>query len=242
MLMDAAGGSGGSGAVAVIPAKGRSVGVARKNLAPVGGVPLVVRAISACRAASRIGLTVVSTEDDEVAKTAEDAGAVVVDRPRLLAGDEASSESVVKHALEVIATQRQWLPRCTLLVQCTSPFLAAADLDRLVELLDSGQADSCFTAAPTHRFLWRQGPGGEACAVNHDAAGRLRRQDRQAEFVETGAAYGFLTQPFLEVGHRFFGRVRLVETDPARAIEIDDPADLDLARAMATTLDAGVTR
>src|SRR6188508_3044405 len=87
-------------AVAIIPARGGSKGLPGKNVMRVGGVPLVGRAVAAARAARSIGLVVVTTDDDEIARVARDAGAVVVDRPTGLADDTASSESALLHALD----------------------------------------------------------------------------------------------------------------------------------------------
>ena len=116
--------------VAVIPARGGSKGVPGKNLAPVAGVPLVVRAIRACLAAGRVSEVVVSTDDDGIAATAAQAGAIVVRRPAELANDTASSEAALRHVLETRYADR--LPEVLLLVQCTSPFITAAEVDEVV--------------------------------------------------------------------------------------------------------------
>ena len=88
--------------VAVIPARGGSKGVPRKNLRRVGGVPLVARAIAAARASATVDLVVVSTDDDEIAATAKEWGAEVIQRPAALADDTASSESALLHALDAL--------------------------------------------------------------------------------------------------------------------------------------------
>ncbi|WP_169793036.1 cytidylyltransferase domain-containing protein, partial [Streptomyces albus] len=109
--------------LAVIPARGGSKGVAAKNLAPVAGVPLVARAARECLAARNVTDVVVTTDDPAIAEAARSAGAEVVERPADLAGDLASSEAAVLHAMDVYE-KRHGLPLHTvLLVQCTSPFL-----------------------------------------------------------------------------------------------------------------------
>jgi CMP-N-acetylneuraminic acid synthetase len=220
--------------VAVIPARGGSRGIPRKNLLEVGGVPLVVRAIRACTLSRRLDQVVVSTDDPAIAELARAEGATVVMRPAELATDTATSESAVRHALDELREYGWDYPARTLLVQCTSPFIASADLDRLVETLSSGDADSCFLAAPSHRFLWRIDARGAARPVNHDMDHRRPRQELEPEFVETGAAYGFRTEGFLSANSRFFGRVVLVEVDADGALEIDEPADLEAARRQAS--------
>src|SRR4051794_17009918 len=89
--------------VAIIPARGGSKGVPGKNLRPVGGIPLVARAVRSCLAASRIDGTYVTTDDPTVADVARRAGAVVIERPADIAGDAATSEAALEHALGVIS-------------------------------------------------------------------------------------------------------------------------------------------
>ena len=92
--------------VAVIPARGGSKGVPRKNLRRVGGVPLVARAIAAARATASIDRVVVSTDDQEIAAVAQEWGAQVIARPAALADDAATSESALLHALDVLEDER----------------------------------------------------------------------------------------------------------------------------------------
>ncbi|MFJ2113993.1 MULTISPECIES: cytidylyltransferase domain-containing protein [unclassified Streptomyces] len=226
--------------LAVIPARGGSKGVPAKNLARVAGVPLVVRAVRACLAARRVTGVVVSTDDAMIAEAARAAGAEVVLRPDALAGDTATSESAVLHAMDAYEAMRGPVAEVALLVQCTSPFLTAEDLDAVVGAVTEGGADTALTVAPTHGFLWRETHEGGGTGVNHDKANRPRRQDREQEYLETGAAYAMRAEGFRTAGHRFFGRTALVRTDPARVLEIDDPHDLARARALAPLIDPPV--
>lgn len=215
---------------AVIPARGGSKGVPRKNLTEVRGRSLIERAISACLASASVTLTVVSTDDDEIASVAAAAGAAVAHRPDALSNDEATSESVIAHVLSLLRPEHGE-PSLTLMVQCTSPFVSAGDIDRVVEVLT--EFDSVFTASEYHGFLWQMSEAGIPVAVNHDPTFRLRRQDIQPQYRENGSIYGFRTTGFLDAGRRFFGRVGFVITDSNLAIEIDDPVDLLLAEALA---------
>ncbi|MEU0282178.1 cytidylyltransferase domain-containing protein [Streptomyces sp. NPDC088147] len=233
--------------LAVIPARGGSKGVPAKNLAPVGGVPLVVRAVRACLAARRVTDVVVSTDDAAIADAARSAGAEVVLRPAAIAGDTATSEAAVLHAMDAYGAMRGKTAEVVLLVQCTSPFITAEDLDGVAGAVTEDGADSALTVAPTHGFIWRRDSAGSADAgasggygVNHDKSNRPRRQDRPQEYLETGAAYAMRAEGFREANHRFFGHTALVTTDPARVLEIDDPHDLARARALAPLLDPAV--
>ncbi|WP_448810842.1 cytidylyltransferase domain-containing protein [Agromyces bauzanensis] len=219
-------------ATAIIPARGGSQGLPGKNVARVGGVPLVARAVRSALAAERIARVVVTTDDDDIAEAARAAGAEVVARPAELAGSEASSESALLHALDALDAA------VTVFIQATSPFIDPRDLDAAVERVVSGERDVVFSAAPTHVFLWRGDEDANgAVGVNHDAAHRPRRQDREPEYAETGAFYVFGTDGFRRAGHRFFGRVGIQRVHPDHAIEIDDAADLERARALAPHVD-----
>ncbi|WP_030679295.1 acylneuraminate cytidylyltransferase [Streptomyces rimosus] len=243
--------------VAVIPARGGSKGVPAKNLAAVGGVPLIARAVRECRAARLVTDVVVSTDDAGIAAAARGAGAVVVRRPGAIAGDTATSEAAVLHAMDAYEAEHGKSVDAVLLVQCTSPFLVREDIDGVAAAVVEAGADSALTVAPFHGFVWREGadaavgtatdaadpstvaaapaPGGTG--VNHDKSFRPRRQDRPQDFLETGAAYAMDAAGFRAAGHRFFGRTELVRTDPARVLEVDDPHDLARARALAPLLD-----
>ncbi|GGP87216.1 acylneuraminate cytidylyltransferase [Streptomyces melanogenes] len=222
--------------LAVIPARGGSKGVPGKNLAAVGGVPLVVRAVRACLAAHHVTDVAVSTDDPAIAAAAAAAGAHVVVRPAAIAGDTATSEAAVLHALEGHADTD-----VVLLVQCTSPFLTHEDVDGVAAAVVVDGADTAVTVAPFHGFVWRESveDGGEG--MGHDKSFRPRRQDRPQDFLETGAAYAMDAEGFRTHRHRFFGRTALVKTDPARVLEIDDPHDLARARALAPLLDPART-
>ncbi|WP_020141222.1 N-acylneuraminate cytidylyltransferase [Streptomyces sp. 351MFTsu5.1] len=228
--------------LAVIPARGGSKGVPAKNLASVGGVPLVARAVRECRATRLVTDVVVSTDDQAIAAAARSAGAEVVLRPAAIAGDTATSEAAVLHAMDTHEALHGSAVDVVVFVQCTSPFIVREDIDGVASAIVENGADTAVTVAPFHGFVWRdevdptQEPGGYG--VNHDKSFRPRRQDRPQDLLETGAAYAMDASGFRKHQHRFFGRTELVRTDPARVLEIDDPHDLARARALAPLFDA----
>ncbi|MFJ8009616.1 cytidylyltransferase domain-containing protein [Streptomyces fagopyri] len=252
--------------LAVIPARGGSKGVPAKNLLPVGGIPLVARAVRECRAARLVTDVVVSTDDQAIAAAARQAGAEVVLRPAAIAGDTATSEAAVLHAMDAHEALHGSPVDVVLLVQCTSPFIVREDVDGVVNAIVANGADTALTVAPFHGFVWRDGDdeptvpvaveaGRAAVAggtdtlvtgtgtsggygINHDKSFRPRRQDRPQDLLETGAVYAMEADGFRVAKHRFFGRTELVRTDPARVLEIDDPHDLARARALAPLFDA----
>ncbi|WP_336205148.1 N-acetylneuraminate synthase family protein [Nonomuraea sp. LPB2021202275-12-8] len=215
--------------LAVVPARGGSAGVPLKNLAPVGGIPLVARAVRACLRAELVDEVVVSTDHAGIAEAAAQAGARVVDRPAELSGATASSESAVLHALDELGDD----PEVVVLVQCTSAFINPDDLSAAVRTVLDGQADAVFSGLPTHEFLWTTTGAG----INHDPSLRPRRQDLEAQVRETGAFYVMRTAGLREHGHRFFGEVAVQEVPSRHAVEVDTPEDLEIVRALAPFVD-----
>jgi CMP-N-acetylneuraminic acid synthetase len=217
--------------LAIIPARGGSQGLPRKNVLPLAGKPLVAWSIEAARAAREVHRVVVSTDDDEIARVSERFGAEVVRRPPAISGNEASSESALLHALEHLQATEGYRPELTIFLQCTSPLTAGADIDGTVHALREQAADTALAVVDFHYFVWRR-DGADAVGVNHDKRVRMRRQEREPQFLEAGAVYVMKTEGFLAAKHRFFGTTALYSMPADRRLEIDDDVDLGVAEAM----------
>lgn len=218
------------GALALIPARGGSKGIPSKNLQTVGGRSLVVRSIDAAFASQSVERVVVSTDDSEIRSAALEVGAEVVVRPAAIAGDIASSESALLHALTTLELTAP-LPDRFVFLQCTSPFTSGSQIDLVLKALDDPTINSSFAVQPWHGFLWSEDGRG----INHDPTRpRKRRQDLDSVYLETGAIYAIRTMPFRHSGSRFCPPcqpVVLYDSGP----EIDTVSDLDLCRAIAAT-------
>jgi len=214
---------------AIIPARGGSKGIPGKNLRPVAGAPLVAHAIRAACGARSVDRVIVSTDDDAIAAAARGAGAEVVRRTADISGDTASSESALLHALEFLAAAEGRRPELLVFMQCTAPLTLPEDVEAAVRALRENGADTAFTVAPFHGFVWRAAPDGSAVGVNHDKAVRPRRQDRAPEYLENGAVYVMKAAAFLENKHRFFGKTVLSVMPEERTLDVDEPADLEKA-------------
>lgn len=216
-------------AIAIIPARGGSKGLPRKNVLPLHGRPMITWTIDAALSTPEIIKVFVSTDDPEIASISRVAGAHVIDRPAKLATDEASSESALLHALDNIERMDGTVPEHTVFLQCTSPLTLPDDITGTLEQLNTG-ADSALAVTAFHHFLWRNRANG-AEGINHDKAMRQRRQDREIEWLETGSVYAFKSAEFRTEKKRFFGRVGLYPIAPERVLEIDSLADFELAAA-----------
>lgn len=214
--------------VAVIPARGGSKGIPRKNLQPLGGKPLIVWTIEQALAVEGLHV-IVSTEDDEIADVSRGAGAEVILRPAELAQDTTPTEPVVEHVIQVL-TERGERPDIVMLLQATSPVRLPDTLTRALRQFNDTNVDSIVGVVPCPPFLWAS-DGGRA--VPHwDHEHRRRRQDMtetELRYRETGSVYVTATEVYERDHNRLGGRMGLLVMDDVEGIDIDTLADLELA-------------
>jgi len=218
--------------IAVIPARGGSKGIPRKNVRPLAGKPLIAHTIESARQSKNITRIIVSTDDPEIVTISEQYGAEVIWRPAEISGDTTSSESALLHVLEHLKTAENYQPDLIVFLQCTSPLTSPEDIDGTIRVLLDEDADSAFTATPFHYFLWKEDMNGEAIGINHDKCARLMRQEREPQYIETGAVYVMRTEGFLKAKHRFFGKTVMHITPSERRWEIDEPIDFRVAEVL----------
>ncbi len=217
--------------LAIIPARGGSKGIPRKNVRLLAGQPLIAYNIQQALRSRFINRLVVSTDDAEIAAVSRQYGAEVVWRPAEISGDSASSEAALLHTLEHLRQSEGYQPDVLVFLQCTSPLTQSEDIDGTVQaMLDAG-AETALAVIPFHYFLWRQ-TVEDAVGINHDKRVRPLRQEREAQYLETGAVYVMNVPGFLQARHRFFGKTALYEMPAERRLEIDDPVDFQVAEVL----------
>ena len=187
----------------------------------------MVRSIEHALASERIDAVYVTTDDDEIADVSARAGAAVITRPEMLSGDDASTESAVAHALDELCAP----PEIVVLLQCTSPFRSAGQLDAAIDQLERAGLDSLLSVAQFHGFVWKS-LGEIALPATYEPGQRPRRQDIDDTFLETGSFYIFRRQLFEATGCRLGGRIGYFEVPPGDAIDVDEMTDLEQARQL----------
>ena len=217
--------------LAIIPARGGSKGIPRKNIRPLAGKPLIAYNIQQAKRSRFVNRLAVSTDDPEIAAVAQQYGAEVIWRPAEISGDTASSESALLHALEHLRQSEGYQPDVLVFLQCTSPLTLAEDIDGTVQAMLDQAADSALAVIPFHYFLWRE-TGEDAVGINHDKHVRPLRQERQPQYLEAGAIYVMRVEGFLRARHRFFGKTALYVMPTERRLEIDDPVDFQVAEVL----------
>jgi N-acylneuraminate cytidylyltransferase len=213
--------------IAIIPARGGSKRVPRKNLVPVGGQPLIAYTIQQALNAASVGTVYVSTDDDEIARHASALGTEVVVRPRELATDEATSESVLLHVLDTRARQGAVDPDLVVFLQCTCPIRAQDDIDRAVNTLERTGSDSLFSGCREAPFVWRREPDGLR-SVTYDYRSRQRTQEWQPHYRENGSIYVFRPWVLRQNNNRLGGKIAVHEMEYWSSFDIDSKEDLVL--------------
>lgn len=213
--------------IAIVPARGGSKRIPRKNLALLAGVPLVVHSIRHARDARRVHQVIVSTDDNEIAGVSADAGAMVVRRPEPLASDTATSEAALLHALDWWRGREGADPALVVFLQCTSPVRRPGDIDAAIDSLEQAPADSLLSVCESTRFIWAV-RDGQPAPINYDYRRRQREQDLARQFQENGSIYLFRPRVLREEGNRIGGRIALYEMDYWSSFQIDTPEDLEL--------------
>jgi CMP-N-acetylneuraminic acid synthetase len=218
--------------IAIIPARGGSKSIPRKNSYPLSGKPLISYTLTAVFESQYITKTYVSTDDDEIAVISKSYGAEVIIRPPEISGDEASSESALLHVLTTLKNISEPLPDLIVFLQCTSPLTLNIDINAAIERLIESDADTCFSATPSHAFIWQVESDGRVKGINHDQRYRQRRQEMEPQYRENGAIYVMKTDGFMKTGHRFFGKTVLSVMPPERSWDIDEPMDLVIVESI----------
>jgi len=218
--------------LAIVPARGGSKGIPMKNIMPLAGKPMLAYSLHSALHTPSVTRLVVSTDNQQIADVAREYGSEIVWRPPEISGDTATSESALLHTIQQLQETENYRPDIVVFLQCTSPLTLPEDIEGTIQALISNQADSALSVTPFHYFLWGYGKDNEVVAINHDKYYRPRRQDRDPQFVETGAVYVMKTEGFIQAKHRFFGKIAMYHMPIQRRLEVDDMVDMQIAEVL----------
>lgn len=217
---------GGLRALAVIPARGGSKGVPRKNVRAVGGKPLIAWTIEAAQGSKYLDRVVLSSEDDEIMRVAAAHGCEVpFRRPAALAEDDTPGIEPVFDALARLPGYD-----LVVLLQPTSPMRSSADIDRALELCVEREAPSCVSVAPAAQSpYWMFTMDETRLRPLMGAALPERRQQLPAAYSLNGAVY-VARIDWLQASRTFVAEGTVAHVmPPERSIDIDDEIDMRLA-------------
>ena len=216
----------------LIPARGGSKGIPRKNLAPLAGRPLLAYTCDAARASRHLTRTIVSTDDANIAVAARGLQTEARMRPAALAADDTSMLDVVRHVLRDLAGHEGYVPSFLVLLQPTSPLRRAEHIDAAIELLLSSGADGVVSVVPVpHNFT-----PGSVMRIERgrlvpfgDQPGPTARQQKPVLYARNGPAVLALRVEGLDRRGLYDGDIRPLPMRAQDSLDIDDDMDLHLA-------------
>jgi len=216
--------------IAVIPARGGSKRVRKKNLRQVGGVSLLERAIDGAQKVSELDNIVVSTEDTEIRNEAIAAGIKVVDRPDELADDDVPTEDVLEHVLDEFSIAGKEFDFVVIL-EPTAPFRTAETIARCMKQIVLKQGDSLLTVKKSYENIGNCDCHGWFRPIRSPSL-RIKK-NREPFYIESGTMY-IVSVPHLRARHSVYSENWLSEVVPdVEAIDIDTELDLIFANSIA---------
>lgn len=226
--------------LAVIPARGGSKGIVRKNLALFHGEPLIVHSIRHALASSSIARTIVSTEDEEIARVAAEAGAEVPFlRPAELAEDHVLDHPVFAHVLDELQRREGYEPPIVVHLRPTTPHREVSWIDEAIaRLRANSEADSLRSVSPPSQHPYRvfsvddRGFLDPIMKHEHPEPYLLRRQDLPALYYYNCVIDVTRRRTIVELGSMTGSKILPFVMRPEDVIDIDSPSDLVVAEAL----------
>jgi len=208
--------------VALIPLRGGSKSIPRKNIKEIAGKPLCAWVLESVSNAKLISNVYVSTDSEEIKAVVEDLnlGVKVLFRPKILATDEASTESVMINFMSQVKFD------IIVTVQATSPLLSSDDLDQALKIFHNDKLNSMLSAVRTKRFFWTE----EGNPINYNPKNRPLRQNFAGIMMENGAFYVTDRLTLKNKHCRLGGKIGIFEMSENTSIEIDEPSDWEIVK------------
>jgi CMP-N,N'-diacetyllegionaminic acid synthase len=214
--------------LAVVPARGGSKSVPRKNIRPLGGKPLLSHTLAQIATVPEIDVAVVSTDDVEIAAVARADGGRVVERPAELAGDTAPTEWALLHALDALAEKGEHFDY-VMVLEPTSPFRSPATIRRCMERIVEADGKSLMTVVETRANIGSLEAGVFRPLV---PGAPRRRQERKPFYIESSTVYVASVGYLRASGTLVCDDWLAVSVDERETVDINTPLDFEVAQAL----------
>ncbi|MDR2408497.1 MAG: acylneuraminate cytidylyltransferase family protein [Bacteroidales bacterium] len=214
--------------LAIIPARGGSKGIPKKNICLLNGKPLLLYTIEALQACRTTMFIVVSTDNAEITAIAKTKNICVINRPRKFATDRANTESVLLHVLNYLEKQENKGFEFILTVQPTSPFRKPETIDRFINrfLRKKNVYNAQLTLHEDYADFWVKN-NYKYTRLYPDAP--RRRQDRKPLYVENGCLYITNSKVLRETNSVLGSRCNGFIIDKSESLDINEMEDLEMA-------------
>ncbi|MBT5400299.1 acylneuraminate cytidylyltransferase family protein [bacterium] len=222
--------------LSIIPARGGSKGVPRKNTADLNGKPLIAWSIEASINSKYITKTVVSSDDEEILSISKKYGAEIIRRPGDLARDDSSSEVVVSHAIDFLKLKGEEFDFLVLL-QPTSPLRTSDDIDSSFDILFNSNATAVISVYEVDNKIlkaFKKNKYGYIEGIANDKYPFMRRQDLPCIYMSNGAIYVIKVDRFIKNNSFFTSKTIPYEMSGTNSMDIDTKEDLEEIRKRMT--------
>lgn len=218
--------------LAIIPARGGSKRLPKKNILDLKGIPLIAHTIKAGIKSKYIDKVIVSSDDDEILDISQNYGSLTLKRPGKLASDTASTFEAIKHTIENMDNYYDYI----ILLQATSPLRNEGHIDEAIELLESKNADAIVSVCEMeHSPLWSNilPENGSMKSFLRDEILNKRSQDLEKHYRINGAIYICKTDKLLEKKSFFLKeKIFAYKMDKESSIDIDEKSDFKIAKVL----------
>jgi N-acylneuraminate cytidylyltransferase len=215
--------------IAIIPARGGSKSIPKKNLYPINGKPLIEYCLNALKN-SCVDEYFVSTDCKEIASLSLDVGAKVINRPSKISQDNSPTIECINHAIQYLKLNNNDI---LLTIQATSPLIISEDIDATIIKIKSNEYLSVISVVEDHGFLWEI-KDKYIEPKFHDPFNRIRRQDLKPIFRETGSIYATKVKNIITKKSIIYGgeKTGYISIPKNRSFEIDDYSDVKIIEAI----------
>lgn len=221
--------------IAIIPARGGSKGLPRKNIKLLNGKPLIAYTIEEALKSKFLDRVFVSTEDDEIAKISKNYGAEIIQRPKDLAEDDSLRRDVIKHVIQTLKSKLNYEAEVIVYLQPTSPLRTVTDIDSALDMYLKNRYDSVVSVCKSS-----ESPYWSLTIKNQifkplfgwDYFMNKQRQDLPTSYILNGALYITSVKKFIQNNNLFSKRTLPYIMPIERSIDIDDDLDFKLAELL----------
>lgn len=216
--------------IVIIPARGGSKGIPKKNIKNFLGKPLVQHSIDYAKDSKLVDQIILTTDSEEIKKVGLESNISVIDRPSILSNDEATTESAIEHVISLFKFNKDTI---FILLQPTSPLRPKNSLDLIINKFNKDACDSMLTLSPIHPLTWKINKDKPECM--YDYLNRPRRQDFKKEDIiydENGSVYIFKHIIFNQKLNRLGGKIGNFIFSEEYGKQIDTPLDFEILQTI----------
>jgi len=217
--------------LAIIPARGKSSGIKRKNIKPLAGKSLIAYTIETALKSQYLDRVIVSTEDKKIAKISKQYGAEVMERPKNLTRDNTPVIQVLRHVVNLLSNNEKYIPDIVVLLQPTSPLRRVDDINLAIRQLLEKKSDSVVSLCQTKSnpyWTYKLKNDNKICPIIKSKYNTARRQDAPKTYKLNGAVYVTKRNVLMDQNKILGKNTRAIIMPQERSVDIDTLLDFKM--------------